>query len=250
MQRRHFVTALALSTLAARTVRADTPSRIVLSTLVGTPDGFVARWLDLVYTDAFQRLGVVLEIRAYPAARAAAEAAAGKVDGELCRSFDYVPANANLLRVAEPVFYASIGAYAKRPEIHLKPGWEGLRDSPYRIEYRFGYAIIPRRLAAVMPAAQTSGTRDAMSGLRKLIIGRSDVYVDFIDIVDTLLANPEFRDSGVHQVAVMERSPFHTFLNKKHAELAPRLSRVLKTMRDSGQIERYRQQALAEHSQQ
>lgn len=248
MLRRRFVTGLALSALGARAARADAPPRIVLSTLVGTTDGFVARWLDLVYTDAFQRLGVALEIRAYPAARAAAEAAAGKVDGELCRSFDYVPASANLLRVDEPVFQASIGAYAKRPEIRLRPGWEGLRDSPYRVEYRFGYAIIPRRLATVIPAAQISDTRDALSGLRKLIIGRSDVYVDFIDIVDTLLAHPEFRDSGVHQVALMERSPFHTFLNKKHAELAPRLSQVLKKMRDSGQIERYRLQALAEQS--
>ncbi|MYM68605.1 hypothetical protein GTP45_17445 [Pseudoduganella sp. FT55W] len=248
MQRRHFVTSLALSAFIARPALADTPPRIVLSTLVGTTDGFVARWLDLIYTDAFQRLGVALEIRAYPAARAAAEAAAGKVDGELCRSFDYVPAKANLLRVDEPAFHASIGAYAKRPEIHLKPGWRGLRDSPYRIEYRFGYAIIPRRLATVIPAEQTSGTRDAVSGLRKLIIGRSDVYVDFVDIVDTLLASPEFRNSGVHQVAVMERSPFHTFLNKKHAELVPRLSQVLKKMRDSGQIERYRQQALKELS--
>lgn len=244
MRRRDFLTGVALSAIAVPPFAAELPKRVVMATLVSNLGSFAARWLMLIYSDAFRQLGVELEVRAFPAARAAAEAEAGNVDGELARSFDYEATQTTMMRVPEPTFFAITSAYVCRKDIRLAPGWEGLRNSPYRVEYRAGYTVMAQKLAAVLRPEQLSGVRTAETGLRKLIRGRSDVYVDISDIVDSALQQDEFRLAGVRRAAVLERGPIHAYLNKRHAELARRLSGVLRQMRDSGQIERYRQQAL------
>jgi hypothetical protein len=246
MRRREFIAGLALPAVAGLGLAAEPARRLVLAGLVGSGEGYVGRWLYLVYTDAFAQLGMALEIRTLPAARAAAEAAAGHVDGELARSYDYGDLQPNLVRVPEPTFIASTVAYARRADIRLADGWEGLRDTPYRIEYRQGYPIMARKLQAVVPAAQLGGVRNAETGLRKLVLGRSDIYVDVADTVDSFLVTPEFRHAGIRQAALMEHSAMHAYLSVQHAELAPRLGAILKKMSDSGQTERYRQQAMKE----
>ncbi|MYM22122.1 hypothetical protein GTP46_05630 [Duganella sp. FT135W] len=244
MRRRQFVTGITISVLAGSRAWADEPRHIVMASLVGNGDGFAARWLKLIYSDAFKQLGIELEIRAYPAARAAAESAADNVDGELARSFEYEDTHPNLIRVSEPTFYANTIAYATRSDIKLEPGYESLRDTSYRIEHRLGYPIMTRKLAAVVAPANLSEVRNAETGLRKLVLGRSDLYVDVEDTVTSLLSWPEFRGVGIRPVAVMDRGPVHAYLNRRYAQLAPRLGAIIKKMRDSGQIERYRQQAM------
>jgi len=244
MRRRQFVTGLALLPLAGGMAGANEPSRIVMASLVSNTEGFAARWLRLIYTDAFQQLGIELEIRIFPAARAAAESAADNVDGELARGFEYQDTHPNLIRVPEPTFITNTAVYAARTDIRLNSGYDSLRDTTYRVEHRLGYPIISRKLAAVVPAGNLTEVRNAETGLRKLMLGRSDLYVDVEDTVEPLLLRPEFRDANVHKVAVMERGPVHAYLSRKHATLAPRLAQVIKRLRDSGQIERYRQQAL------
>lgn len=244
MRRRQFVTGISLSVLASGALRAEPARHLVMASLVSNTESFAARWLSLIYTDAFQQLGVGLEIRAFPAARAAAEAAAGNVDGELARSYEYEATQTALMRVPEPTFFARTIAFAQRPDIQLAPGWESLRGTPYHVEYRLGYPVIAQKLAAVLPAGQLSEVRNAETGLRKLVLGRSDLYVDFADIVEAQLERAEFRNAGIRAATLLERGPVHAYLNRKHADLAPRLAAILKKMRDSGQIERYRQQAL------
>jgi hypothetical protein len=244
MRRRQFATGIIVCALLSGSVWADEPRRIVMASLVTDTEGFAARWLRLIYEDAFQQLGIALEIRTYPAARAAAEAAADNVDGELARSFDYEDTHPNLIRVPEPAFSANTIAYAKRSDIKLEPGYEGLRDTAYRVEHRLGYPVVSSRLAAVVPAANLSQVRNAETGLRKLALGRSDVYVDIEDSVEPLLLRPEFREAGIRRVSLVYRGTIHAYLNRRHAALAPPLGAIIKKMRDSGQIERYRQQAL------
>jgi hypothetical protein len=247
MQRRQFVTSITLSALSALPggiIWADEPRRIVMASLVSNRDGFAARWLQLIYSDAFQQLGIALEIHTFPAARAAAESAADNVDGELARSFEYADTHPNLIRVPEPTFFANTIAYAVRADIKLEPRYDSLRDTGYRVEHRLGYPIIARKLAVVVPPANLSEVRNAETGLRKLVLGRSDIYVDVEDTVESLLLAAEFREAGVRKVAVMDRGPVHAYLNRRHSQLVPRLAAVIKKMRDGGQIERYRQQAL------
>lgn len=244
MRRRQFVTGMALAAFGTGPSHAEQPRRIVMATLVGNQGSFAARWLELIYTDAFQQLGIALEIRAFPAARAAAEAAAGKVDGELARSYEYQATQNAMTRVSEPTIFASTAAYVCRQDIVLAPGWKGLRGTNYRVEYRAGYSVVAGKLAAVVPPERLSSVPAVDTGLRKLIRGRTDVYVDIADIVDSALVQDEFRQAGIRQAAVLERGPIHAYLNKRHADLGHRLALILKRMRDNGQIERYRLQAM------
>lgn len=244
MRRRAFVTGITVSALAGPQAWGAEAHHLIMASVVTDNDGFAARWLALIYHDAFGQLGVTLEIRGFPAARAAAEAAAGNVDGELARSYDYAAVQPTLIRVAEPTLFADTVAYVKRADVRLAPGWEGLRDTRYRVEYRLGYPVMARKLALVVPAGGLTDVRNAETGLRKLVRGRSDIYVDVAYTVDSLLERSEFRGVGIRRAAVLEHGTIHAFLNRRHANLARRLSAVLKKMHDSGQIERYRQQAL------
>ena len=243
MRRRDFVMGVAVARVMP--ARAE-PRRIVLASLLADTDRFASRWLTLIYNDAFRQLNVELEIRNYPAARATAEAVAGKVDGEMVRSYDYQDAQQALMRVPEPTIHITTVTYAHRAEVHPGPGWEGLRNTRYRVEYRAGYVVMGKKLAAVVPAGGLSSVSSAELGLRKLALDRTDLYVDNIEVTEPLLAGEEFRNLGIRQASVIEHGAVYAYLNRKHADLALRLAAVLKKMRASGQIERYRQQALVE----
>jgi hypothetical protein len=241
MRRRQVVigTALAASRLAWASASDKTP--FVLASVTSGSDTFASRWLALIYNDAFGQLGLPLEIRAYPAARAAVEAAAGNVDGELVRGPGY---DTILLQVPEPTVISKITAYALRDNIVLSPGWDSLRNTPYRVEYRLGYSVMGKRLAAVVPPDRLGTVRNAETGLRKLAVGRIDLFVDNYETVESILRRPEFASAGIHAVSELERMPVYAYLHPRHANLLEPLGAILKKMRESGQIERYRRQAL------
>lgn len=247
MRRRRVIAAMLWASLAAGPASAggETP-RIVMASMLEQQNTYAARWLRLIYTEAFQQLGVELEIRSFPAARARVEAIAGNVDGELTRAYEYGDMQTVMMRVPEAPVWSTNAAYTRSPTIHLENGWESLRSGGYRIEYRFGYAVVQQRLAEVLPHGGYSAVHSSEMGLRKLAIGRTDVYIDNVEVVEPLLAGPEFRHSGIRQAGELERWPVYAYLNKKHEKLALRLSAVLKKMRDSGEVERLRLQALKE----
>lgn len=250
MQRRRFgkgilgMTCMLLASIGSAPAHAQA-APLVMATF-GQVDSFASKWLRMIYVEAFSQLGVPLEIRFYPAARAGAEALAGHVDGELARSAEYEATQSTMLRVQEPTLFVATAAYALRKDIRLAPGWEGLRGTAYRTEYRFGYAITERKLAAVLPATHLTAVQTSETGLRKLMLGRTDLFVDTAEVIEPLLQHPEFSGAGIRQASVLQRGPMYAYLNKKHAHLAPQLAAILKKMRESGQTERFRLKALKE----
>lgn len=225
---------------------ADEATHIVMGSMLEQQSSYAYRWLQLIYTEAFRQLNVTMTIRTFPAARASAEAIAGNVDGELARGYDYGGMQSVLIRVAEAPLVASDVAYTRDPDLRLSNGWESLRGTSYRVDFRFGYPVVQQRLAAVLPPGAFAGVLNAELGLRKLVIGRSDLYIDAAEIVEPMLASAEFRNAGIRQAGLMERVPVYAYLNRKHEKLALRLAAVIKKMRDSGEVEHLRLQALKE----
>ena len=83
--------------------------------------------------------------------------------------------------------------------------------------------------------------------MKKLIIGRTDIYVDVEDTVAVNLRwlNPiHFNSSSVYKAGIMAKSTLHMFLHKKNAELVPKITAVLKTIKKEGLIEQYKQIAM------
>ncbi|MBA5604141.1 hypothetical protein H3H36_02035 [Duganella sp. FT3S] len=195
--------------------------------------------LTMIYTEAFRQLNIPLQIRVLPAMRASVEALAGNVDGELVRGYDYGRMQPSLIRVEEPVLYLTAAAYAHKPGIKVQ-GWDSLRGTSYRVEYRNGYVVVRQRLEAVLPGDSLSAVGGAEQGLRKLLLGRTDLYVDTEEMLQPMLQSDAFRGSGIYSAGILERAPTYGYLTKGHEKLALQLADVLRKMRASGQLDRFR----------
>lgn len=219
--------------------------KLVLASMFDRQDGGVGLLLNMIYTEAFRRMGVGLEIRSFPATRARVEALAGNVDGEVARAYEYGALQRSLVRVPEATLTATTSAYARDPAIHLD-GWESLRGTLLRVEFRAGYAITEQHLEAVVPVDRLSRVATGEQGLKKLALGRSDIYVDNDEFVESVLASGLLGPVTIYKAGVLDHSPIYAYLNKRHAHLAERLADVLRKMKAEGEIERIRAQ-VREH---
>jgi len=220
---------------------------LVMASLV-PHDTFEGRVLDLVYREAFRRLGVDFEYRHYPAKRASLMADEGRVDGELARIYSYGQKHPELIRVEEALFSTRFVAVASTPEIKLD-GWESLRGTTYRVEYVRGHQRAHDKLIEVVKPAQLSAISSWRQGLKKLILGRTDVFVDSEFVINNLLKQEEFQSANLMVVGVMEEISLHAYLHKRHAPLAAQLSAILKDIKREGLIEQYATLARAEQEQ-
>ena len=227
---------------------AEPGNKTLVMACVVPHESYGGRVLELIYREAFRRLGVELEYRHYPAKRASLMADEGRVDGELARIYAYGQQHPELIRVEEAAFSDRFVALATNPEIKLD-GWESLRGTAYRVEYLHGYQRVHDKLAEVVEPAQLSAISNWRHGLKKLIRGRTDVFIDAEIVIEPLLNQEEFQSANLVVVGVMEEITIHAYLHKRHAPLAAQLSAVLKDMKREGLIEQYATLARAEQEQ-
>lgn len=222
---------------------APAPRKIVMVSATEVRESVLGAWLELIYAEAFRRLGYQLDYQAYPARRASALASAGDVDGEIHRFASYGKANPRLVRVDEPHFSGVFAAYAIRP-LPLAAGWDALKDSGYLVEYRFGCEKCAAELAPRVAPARLSTVSSTVLGLRKLANGRTDIYIDGDFIVDANLHDSQLKGAAIRKLADMEEVGGYAFLHVKHRALAAQLAGTLAQMKKEGLVQRYRQQAL------
>lgn len=232
----------AASLLWMGVARAAAPSLVLVAPTELTST-FHGTWLTLIYEEALRQLGYTLVVRTYPAARATMMSDSGQVDGELNRSVYYGGRHPGMVRVEPAHFSIAVAAYAHTP-LKLADGWKGLMDLPYRVDYRSGVETVGIALARVVPAERLSSVPVTVQGLRKLMVGHTDLYVDLENAVDGYLDDPEFARAGLWRVAVEEVLPMHVYLHQRHAPLARRLSTVLARLQRDGFVEACRREAL------
>ncbi len=202
-------------------------------------DTLEGKWLYLIYSEAFRRLDLQLVFQHYPSLRASKMADEHKVEGELARVSQYGKKHPNLVRVEEPALSNSFIAFATNPKIKLK-GWESLRETKYKVEYFRGDQRAHDKLTEIVIPAQLSNISSWPQGFKKLMHGRTDVFVAPETIANNLLKQDEFQNSGILLVGVMEKITVHAYLHKNHAPFAPQLSAILKEMKKEGLIEKYK----------
>lgn len=231
--------------LAAKCARAAPPAPVLV--FAGTEDSDHSQgvWLAMIYRAAVRRIGYRFEYRIYPAKRASALADSGAVDGEIHRVKSYGVDHPQLIRVAAPHFSTSFAAYGLGRTSQVD-GWQSLGRARLRVEYRAGVVYCEQMLSAVVPAELLSSAYGIDLALRKLVHGRTDIYVDDERSVDLTLRDDEFRDGKIRKLAVLGEAQAFAYLHKRHGDVAPRLADALDQMRREGLIERYRQQAYGE----
>ena len=247
---RHLIrmmTAIVLFAFISPAPDAGAGGKIVLVGTEGVKNSGYGEFLTLVFTEAFQRLGYELQYDGYPAARASALSDAGKVDGEISRVFEYQDAHPNLIRVEEALYATKFVAFAFKRGIRVN-GWESLKNTSYKVEYRRGVKLSESKLALVVSPKQLSDVSSAELGLKKLISERTDLYVDVeFTIHETIKAlNPSAFDmSRLYQAGIMQEVNAFAYLHKRHAALVPRLTDTLKRMKQEGLFSRYLETALS-----
>ena len=220
--------------------------KLVLVGTEGVKNSKYGKYLILVFTEAFGRLGYELQYDGYPAARASAMSDSGEADGEISRVFEYQAAHPNLIRVEEELYSTNFVAFAAKSGIVLQ-GWNSLKNTDYIVDYRRGVKLSESRLSQVVPPGHLSEVTSAAQGLKKLISGRTDLYVDVeFTILEAKkgLSPNAFDVSALYPAGIMQKVDAFSYLHKKHALLVPQLTKTLKAMKQEGLFDSYLKIAL------
>jgi hypothetical protein len=201
------------------------------------------RFAELVYIEAFQRLGLEFTYAVYPQKRCGVLVNAGEVDGEPGRVGNHNQTFPNLIRVEEPIVEVKMAAFAIDPSISLD-GWESLQGTTYNVEYIIGGTDTEDNLPKFVDPERLSKVATVEQALKKLRAGRTDIFIHAEELVLSVLRTEEFKDSGIVKVGLMQDHSAYPFLYKKHADIAPKLAAVLKQMKAEGLYAQYWEQAM------
>lgn len=242
--RRLPMTCLLLLILSGGSAVAQTPATIVLATDIDA-NSFGNLWTKLIFTEAFKRLGVSLQIIGLPMARRGVMEDSGEVDGDMGRTALYGAEHPNLLRVEEPFTDMSFAIYTANPALNMHT-LDELRASDLVVEYRRGVLFCEGKLKPLQ-LKQLADITSSDQGMKKLLVKRSDLYCDLELEARRALNLPEFKNEArLRKLISLGSMPIHIYLHRKHAKLAQRLSGTIKTMKAEGMIEKYRQQVERE----
>ena len=183
---------------------------------------------EAVLRAAYQKLGIELLIRRYPAERAVRMAAAGLVDGELQATEGMNHDQSDLIQIKPAINCLEAVVFTRSVELQPK-GWESLR--PYRI------GIIQDLEYA---ENNTKGlnwhiVRTYQSLFKMLENRRLDLVI--APRINGLI---QIRSSGIQNIRelpppIAQFQLFHT-LHRKHKKLATKVAGILKKMKISGEL--------------
>lgn len=208
----------------------------------GTP---LFEWTKLIYTEIFRRLNMKLLVEYYPLKRASVQANKGEVDGEPARVYAYAESYPNLVRIEESIFSMVVVAYTTNPSLPELKGWSSLENSEYTVEYPFGMKICENNLAKVLPADQIFSIKESLQGLERLVVGRTDLYIDDVNSTTPIIENSEHGlKSKVRIAGVMESTPLYMYIHSSHGKLKEKLEIIIKELKDEGLVEQFRKEAF------
>jgi len=238
---------LGLLSVGACHASASTPGTRPVVTLASpfAPDSFRGTWYRLLYTEAFRRLGKDFHYLELPLRRATLMARHSTIDGEAGRVGSYVFAATDIERVPVRLWTARFVAISHDPAIKVTD-WKDLKSMTGMVDYRRGVWITEHRLKRIRSGETINAVTSPTQGLKRLLAGRSRLYVDVEQQVNRTLAQPRFRNTPLYKAGVLASMPIYPYLvSRKRALVAP-LTRVLRKMRSEGLFARYEAMARAQ----
>ncbi|MES2262964.1 MAG: hypothetical protein V4724_30945 [Pseudomonadota bacterium] len=224
---------------------ASARETLVLANILPKESNYASRVLTLICQDAFGRVGLDVKLPIYPPLRASIEADTGKVDGEVGRAFGYGHSHPGLIRVEESLMSIKVVAFARTPGIKVD-GWDSLKGKPYRVEYRTGYITFKERLEQILPLEQISSVIDGQTGLQRVALGQTDLYIDVEDYGLSQMTRLQKRYGELYRAGPVQETPVYIYLHQRHAALVPQLLNVLLKMKADGTINRHMETATKE----
>ncbi len=214
--------------------------------LVSSEDTFKSKygcWLYSIYNEAFSRLGYSFSYRGVPGGRAPKLAESGLVDGEIHRPIEYQKQTKNLIRVNESHFQINLEAYVTNLALTFN-SWNDLSEKGLRIEFRRGSKRAENMLMSIVDSSQLTDVSTTEQGLKKLLKGRTDVFVeqDLVfdkNIKELLKQSDEYGE--IRSAGKIDTLDGYAYLNIKYIELAEKLAVTIKAMKQEGLIDEYKQ---------
>jgi polar amino acid transport system substrate-binding protein len=232
----------ALFIFSSKRTLADESKTITMSVFVTTDESIRARFQTLLYDEALGRLGYKFKFKYLPALRGSDEANKGLTDGEPGRRWEHNEKYTNLVRVEESYDSVTFIAFAARSDIKIK-GLESLKDTNYRVDYQRGVVIIKEKISAYLKPQNILALDTREQALNHLLKGRADLYINDEFDMQPLLNSDQYRQV-IYKAGVLFKVPVYGFLNKKHKDLAQRLAKVIRDMKDEQLTDKMRQQVL------
>jgi len=213
---------------------------LVFSTVEGGSRG--SKVCGEILRVASQRLGIDMNTWELPGARSLIMANHGSVDGELARIKDIETKYPNLIRIQVSCLDESIYLFVKSGKEFPVDGWGSIPPN-YVIGHRLGAKFIEH--AATQFVIETAPVYSPKQMVTLLDKGRVDGIIGTPEHIGGIISK-----LGIKGVVMLE-SPVHTvclypYLNKKHAQLIPMLTAVLKEMEVSGEIQKIQERIISE----
>ena len=195
------------------------------STLTGM---YVANICSEVLVEAYQNIGITIEIEKVPAKRSIILSNSGRVDGEVVRIKGAEKNYPNLVRVKSQICSTASRVYVKDKKFKLN-GWESLR--PYKIGIIRGHLYAEKGTQGM--DVTTVNSNDLL--FKMLDRGRVDVVI--AQIPDALHAISELKIQGIEGLdPIVKSMQLYHYLHKKNSDLLPKIEAAIDKMESDGRI--------------
>ena len=181
---------------------------------------------EQILKEAYQQLGVDIRVEEYPGERSLVAANTGKTDGELGRIQGMEKEYSNLVMVPVPLFELSVSAFSNQA-ISINTV-DDLKK--YRIGFVGGTKVV-EGMTADFPNRLRVGRPDQL--FQMLLLGRIDVALDMTEDGLIVLQSDKYKTIKMISPKLVKANIYH-YLNKKHADVLPAITKVMQTMLDNG----------------
>ncbi len=203
--------------------------------LLSTPaqDGM----LDKIAKEAFQRIGIRIELPYLPTERSISAANDGLHDGELNRVKGLENIYPNLIRVDENMMDFEFVGFTKHASVE---GGSWNRLQPFQLGIIKGWKILEANVGTFPHVTYFYSAEDLFNGLN---LNRIDIV-----LYGKLMGFAVISEMGLENIKIIT-PPFaskkmYMYLHKKHQALIPELSHALRQMKQDGAYERIVSQSM------
>jgi polar amino acid transport system substrate-binding protein len=215
---------------------------LFLTTSMTTPLSKVDQtgFYDQVLIEAFQRVGQPIQITHLPTERSITNANLGITDGEFPRISGLDRLYPNLVKVPEKIVDFEFVAFTWRSDIQLKD-WNSCK--PYNVAIVRGWKILEANLADVRSLVKVKN--------QKLLFSLLGNHRTDIAVYSRFEGYEMIKKLGLQSVLAIE-PPLATkemflYLNKKHLQLIPALTKQLQSMKHDGTYDRILEKTLGSY---
>jgi polar amino acid transport system substrate-binding protein len=205
---------------------AATPQTMIFATGFDQ-DSRLFRRFQILYGEAFRRLGLSFKLVSLPKDEALIQVNSGAYDGDSSRVIDLEKeaAFANLIRVDVVASRSHQVAFALNRHLKIH-NWEDLKAQNLTIAYPKGQVYSRTRVKRFKIPSHKVLTGESCEQLMDwLLTGRIDVYLDNLENCRILRRSKRYQ--SIQVAAVLDADITYPYLHKKHRELIPRLSQAL-----------------------